>query len=199
MTNSESPLRPLVLASSNSGKIQEFKNLLSSMPLNLLLQPEGFYVEENGDTFSENAQKKAIAVANETGEWALADDSGLCVKALNGGPGVYSARYASNDQERIARMLNELEGVIYREAFFSTALCIASEEGEVLLEVEGVTHGEITVKPKGNSGFGYDPIFRVKSAGLTYAEMSLLQKSIYGHRGRAFMQLKPKLKRLLSG
>ncbi len=187
----------LVLASRNDGKIREFRNLFSSLPVNLVSQPKTFEVEETGNTFAENARIKAIAVAKETNSLAIADDSGLSVKALGGAPGVFSARYASNDQSRIARLLYELEGINDRSAYFTAAICIASEVGQVLIEVEGVTQGSITLTPAGNRGFGYDPIFQVSSLGITYAEMSNKQKRDFGHRGKAFRLLEASLDKLI--
>ena len=96
----------LVIASSNEGKFREYNQLLSKLPVDLIRQPEGIEVEETGKTFAENARIKAFFVANLTGKWVLADDSGLCVDALDGAPGVYSARYAKNDSERIKRLFN---------------------------------------------------------------------------------------------
>ena len=102
--------RTLVIASGNAGKVREFRELLQQLPLELQPQPEGMEVEETGLTFAENARLKALAVAKASGEWALADDSGLSVMALGGAPGVHSARYAATDPERIARLLSELGG-----------------------------------------------------------------------------------------
>ena len=155
-------------------------------------------VEETGSTFAANAQLKAKTVACVTGEWALADDSGLSVDALDGAPGVHSARYANSDPERIQRLLNALQNCSEREAHFCAALCIAAPDGRVLLEVEGRCQGRITTAPRGDQGFGYDPIFEVKDTGLTYAEMALAEKKQHGHRGRAFTALEPKLRKLLA-
>ena len=187
----------LVLASRNDGKIREFKQLFASLPVKLVSQPKGLDVEESGKTFAENARIKAIAVAKATGSLAIADDSGLSVKALGGAPGVFSARYASNDRERIARLLYELEGVNDRSAFFTAAICIASEAEQILMEVEGLTRGSIALSPKGEKGFGYDPVFKVSSVGITYAEMSTNQKREFGHRGKAFRLLEPSLNKLI--
>jgi len=187
----------LVIASCNLGKIKEFRQLLSSCSLKVIGQPEKLQIEETGKTFAENARLKAIAVAGLTGEWSLADDSGLSVRALHGRPGVFSARYARNDEERIQRLLREMEFVEDRYAFFSCALCIASPNQEILLEVEGKCEGAITKEPRGGGGFGYDPIFEVLNKGLTYAEMGREQKHSVSHRGRAFALLEPGIKKLL--
>mgnify|MGYP006225120493 FL=1 len=187
----------LVIASGNSGKLREFEGLLSGLPLTVKAQPEGLDVEETGSTFTANARIKALAVAAETGEWALADDSGLSVDALDGAPGVHSARYAPSDAERIARLLQALESEDNRTARFCAALCVAAPDGTLLLEVEGQCKGWITRSPRGDQGFGYDPIFEVEGTQRTFAEMSLKEKKALGHRGRAFTLLEPRLRQLL--
>ena len=187
----------LVIGSSNSGKIKEFRNLLSNFPFKILSQPEGLSVEEDGKTFAENARLKAIAVANMTGKLSLADDSGLTVKALSGAPGIYSARYANTDQERIFRLLKEMKDCDDRSARFHSALCIAKPNNDVLIEVEGICEGLITSSPRGSYGFGYDPIFEVFGTRLTFAEMKTEQKKALSHRGKAFQLLEIELRRIL--
>ena len=188
----------LVIASTNEGKIQEFKRLLSSYPLLVIAQPGGLEVEETGNSFVENARLKAIAAARHTGEIALADDSGLCVEALGGAPGVYSSRYANTDRERISRLLNQLKNFSNRSAFFSAALCVASPNGKILLEVEGRCDGVIANEERGTDGFGYDPIFEVKDTGLTFSEMGFNQKQKISHRALAFQALIPGLKNIFN-
>ena len=188
---------PLVIASGNKGKIGEFKKLLDDFPIDLLTQPVGFEIEETGSTFMENARIKAIAVSQATGNLSLADDSGLSVEALGGAPGIYSSRYASSDKQRIEKLLAELKPFSNRKAKFECALCIASGE-KVLIEVSGFCEGLITFFPKGENGFGYDPIFEVSGLGETYAEMDHEKKKHIGHRGNAFKLLIPKLKQLLN-
>ncbi len=190
-------MKTLVIASGNAGKIREFQGLLQALPVTVRPQPEGLEVEETGSTFAANARLKAQAVAATTGEWALADDSGLSVDALDGAPGVHSARYAPTDPERIARLLKALNGSEQRQAHFCAALCIAAPDGSVLLEVEGRCDGLITASPRGEQGFGYDPIFEVAGTGRTFAEMPLAEKKQHGHRGRAFSLLEPQLRHLL--
>ena len=187
---------PLVIASGNKGKIGEFKKLLDDFPIDLLTQPVGFEIEETGSTFMENARIKAIAVSQATGNLSLADDSGLSVEALGGAPGIYSSRYASSDKQRIEKLLAELKPFSNRKAKFECALCIASGE-KVLIEVSGFCEGLITLFPKGQNGYGYDPIFEVSGLGETYAEMDHEKKKHIGHRGNAFKLLIPKLKQLL--
>ena len=192
-----SPVTKLVIASGNAGKVREFQHLLAELNLAIEAQPDGLEVEETGSTFAENARLKAVAVASATGCWALADDSGLSVHALAGAPGVHSARYASSDAARIARLLQELEGATDRSAEFSAALAVADPSGSVRLEVEGRCAGVILPTQQGSGGFGYDPVFFVPHIGLTYAEMDKGLKIEIGHRGRAFTQLEPQLRSLL--
>ncbi len=193
----------LVIASGNAGKVREFGRLLADLGLETKPQPEGLEVEETGSTFAENARLKAEAVARATGCWALADDSGLSVDALGGAPGVHSARYADTDTARIQRLLQELADAgattpSARSAQFTAALALASPEGEVVLEVEGICPGTILEAPRGEGGFGYDPVFFVPEAELTFAEMPHSQKAELGHRGRAFAALKPQLRAALA-
>ena len=195
----QQPATTLVIASGNAGKIREFDQLLAPLGLAIEPMPAGLDIEETGTTFAENARLKAVAVAQATGHWALADDSGLSVTALGGAPGVQSARYAASDAARIARLLRELAGAVYRSARFSAALAVAAPDGTVALEVEGHCPGLILEAPRGEGGFGYDPVFFVPEAGLTFAEMDKALKGRLGHRGRAFSLLAPKLEQLLAG
>jgi XTP/dITP diphosphohydrolase len=193
----------LVIASGNAGKVREFGALLADLGLDTQPQPEGLEVEETGNSFADNARLKAEAVARATGCWALADDSGLSVEALGGAPGVHSARYADSDSARIERLLRELSDVgasspTVRSAHFTAALALANPQGEIVLEVEGICPGTILEAPRGSGGFGYDPVFFVPEAELTFAEMPHSQKAALGHRGRAFAALKPRLEALLA-
>ena len=198
-----SPLTKLVIASGNAGKVREFSALLANLGLEIQPQPEGLEVEETGASFAENARLKAMAVAQATGEWALADDSGLSVDALGGAPGVHSARYADSDSSRITRLLQELgqaqatAGTPNRQAHFAAALALADPSGHIQLEVEGRCSGLILETPRGTGGFGYDPVFLVPEVGLTFAEMDGALKAQIGHRGRAFALLAPALLELL--
>ncbi len=182
----------IVIASGNIGKVKEFEDFLGVLGIKIKSFPEKFDVEETGSTFAENARLKALAFAKFTSQCSLADDSGLSVKKLGGAPGIHSARYAPNDLQRINRILKELEGVEDRQAFFTSALCVASPEG-IIVEVEGRCDGVITKSPRGNNGFGYDPIFEVAETCLTFAEMPVDMKRKLGHRGKAFEQLQLKL------
>ncbi|MEA5414717.1 RdgB/HAM1 family non-canonical purine NTP pyrophosphatase [Synechococcus sp. BA-132 BA5] len=206
----EPPAPPtvLVIASGNAGKVREFAHLLTGLPLQVRAQPEGLEVEETGTSFAANARLKAEAVARATGHWALADDSGLAVEALGGAPGVHSARYADSDTSRIARLLRELGAADQRRqeqglpsdrrAAFVAALAVADPSGATRLEVEGRCEGVILESPRGSGGFGYDPVFFVPSAGLSYAEMDKGLKGRLGHRGQAFAKLEAELQDLLS-
>jgi XTP/dITP diphosphohydrolase len=202
MAAPSTPPTVLVIASSNAGKVREFGALLADLGLETRPQPQGLEVEETGATCAENARLKTAAVAIATGCWALADDSGLSVDALGGAPGVHSARYASSDIARIERLLQELAtaGALSptaRSARFTAALALANPAGKVVLEVEGHCPGQILEAPRGTGGFGYDPVFFVPEAGLTFAEMPHSLKAQLGHRGRAFALLKPQLQALL--
>ena len=154
-------------------------------------------MEETGTTFLENSALKAAVVAQKTGEWAIADDSGLAVEALGGAPGIYSARYGSTDTERIKRVLRELGDNPNRSAQFVCAIAIARPDGSIGLQVEGYCAGEIISKPQGEAGFGYDPIFYVPAEQRTFAQMSPERKQLISHRGQAFKQLLPQLRELL--
>ena len=172
----KSQRKSLFIASTNQGKIKEFRQFFSHLPINIYTQPETISVNETGGSFSENAHIKALEVARITGEWALADDSGLSVLALNGAPGIHSARYESSDERRVKRLLNELEAATTRTATFIAVICIASPDNLILLEVEGRCEGIITKEPVGEFGFGYDPVFEVNGTGLTFAQMDIQEK-----------------------
>ena len=186
-------MKILYLASKNQGKIKEYKKLLFQVNCQLLLQPESIEVEENGLTFRENAIKKASIVSKETNNYAIADDSGICIDALDGKPGIFSSRYAENDQKRIERVLNELDGEKNRGAFFVANICVCSPYGDVILESEAKCYGNIILEPKGKNGFGYDPIFEESSSKLTFAEMNNEIKDLCSHRAKALKKIIPQL------
>ena len=186
-------MKKLYIASKNQGKIYEYKKLLSKVNCQLLLQPEEIEIKEDGLTFKDNAIKKATEVSKKTKNFAIADDSGICIESLDGKPGIYSSRYAENDQKRIERVLNELDGVENRSAFFIANICVCSPEGKVILESEAKCFGNIILNPRGNSGFGYDPIFEESSSKLTFAEMNNNIKDSFSHRGRALKKIIPQL------
>lgn len=189
----------VVVATGNPGKLAEMQFYLQELDWELKLKPPHLEVEETGVTFMENARLKATQIAKATGQWAIADDSGLAVDALDGAPGIYSARYAPTDAECIARLLHELEGEKNRQAQFVCAMAIANPDGQIALEAEGICPGVITEAPRGDGGFGYDPVFFVPELGLTFAEMSGAQKHEISHRGRSFQMLMPQLQTLFPG
>ena len=186
----------LYLASKNLGKISEYQKLLSDVNCQLALQPDSIDVVESGKTFRENAEKKACEVSKKLNNYAIADDSGLCIEALNGNPGIFSSRYADNDKSRINRVLTELEGINNRNAYFIANVCVASPRGEIILDIEAKCFGTILSKTRGTNGFGYDPIFEELSSRLTFAEMSNDIKDRLSHRGKAIAKLIPELKKI---
>jgi XTP/dITP diphosphohydrolase len=187
----------LVVATGNPGKVKEFQAALAQTQWKLVPKPAEINVEETGNTFAENARLKASQVALATGEWAIADDSGLAVDALNGAPGVYSARLGATDRERIQNLLEQLTHESSREAQFVCVIAVASPNGTIALETYGVCPGAILEQPRGSGGFGYDPIFYLPDYQCTFAEMSLTLKQQVSHRGRALAKLLPQLQQLL--
>ena len=196
------PTVTIVLATLNQGKLREFKNLLSDWPVKLLsLADFGPIpaVVEDGDTFEANAYKKASQTARVLGHVALADDSGLCVEALDGRPGVYSARYGGeglSDRQRGERLLKEMEGQTNRKAAFECVISIAVPEGPALT-YEGRCEGVIVHKMIGDNGFGYDPLFLKPEVGQTFAQMSADIKARYSHRGKALQELNAEFDKVL--
>lgn len=187
----------LVVATSNPGKLKEMQAYLTDPELNawtLQLKPADLEIEETGSTFLENACLKASQVAQALGEWAIADDSGLSVDALNGAPGIYSARYAPTPEACIDRLLSELATADNRQAHFTCAIAIARPDGTIAFQTEGICTGEILTARQGVGGFGYDPVFYVPNQGLTFAEMSAETKHQISHRGVAFHTVIPWLK-----
>ena len=187
----------IVMATGNPGKLQELRDHLHSIDCDLQLKPEHLEVEETGDTFVANACLKATQVAIATGHWAIADDSGLEVDALDGAPGIYSARYGETDPQRIERLLGELGNELNRQGQFVCAVALARPDGSIATVTEGVCPGEILHRPRGENGFGYDPIFYVPEQRQTFAEMSPELKQAISHRGKAFQLLLPQLPEIL--
>ena len=199
----------IIAATHNKNKLREFGEIFgcdvhSASDLGVTTDPE-----ENGKTFSENSKIKATAIYDEliTKEnlpegnfWVIADDSGLCVDALDGAPGVYSARYASTDghnatdEENVIKLLKELENVKEedRKAAFVCAITAINRKGEIYTE-EGYLKGYIAYEPAGNGGFGYDPVMYIKNKGKTVAEMTPDEKNAISHRGQALKKLKEKI------
>ena len=194
--------RPLVLATKNSGKIAEFEGLFRGFDLEVKsLNDFGPIppVIEDGETFEDNAVKKAQFTAKVLGFPAIADDSGLTVKALGGEPGVFSARYAgegSTDEANNIKLLRAMKGIEQRESAFICILAIAVPRGPALI-YEGTCEGLITEEIRGSQGFGYDPIFYYPPVNKTFAQMSAAEKNGVSHRGRAMAELKGELEKVL--
>jgi len=187
--------RPLVLATRNQGKISEFKELVSGFNIEVKsLEDFGPIppVEEDGNSFEENAYKKAHLTARFLGLPALADDSGLVVEVLDGAPGICSARYAgegATDQENNLKLLEAMKGEDNRNAFFETVIAIAVPRGPALI-YEGRCKGEIVHELTGENGFGYDPLFYYPPMKKTFAQISLEEKNSVSHRGRAISEIR---------
>ena len=193
----------LLLATSNKGKVREYRSLLQSLPFDLVTLAEvGITadVEEVGETLEENARLKATALAAQSQMSALADDSGLEVDALGGEPGWLSARYAGEgafDRDRVNYLLSKLEGVPWEErsARFRCVIAVAVPDGQVEF-CSGDCRGVIALEPKGEQGFGYDPIFYLPELDKTMAELPLEVKNEVSHRGKAARKVSQALKRL---
>jgi XTP/dITP diphosphohydrolase len=205
---------PLVLATRNRKKGEEMIRLLAPPwepdPLlarlrarTLAEHPEAPEVVEDADRFAGHARKKAAETARALGAWVVADDSGLAVDALDGAPGVFSARFAGrhgDDEANNRTLLTALAGVpeARRGAAFVCALALAVPSGTILLEAEGACRGRIIHEPRGPGGFGYDPLFLIPEYHRTFGELSALVKHQLSHRARAFARLRPALLRLIA-
>lgn len=192
----------LVLATRNPGKTRELMAMLEDFPIDIKNLsdfgpiPE---IEEDGDTFDANAYKKASLTARYLGFATIADDSGLMVEALKGEPGVYSARYAgedATDAANNAKLLSAMEGVENRKAAFQCAISIAVPTGQAL-SYEGRCEGEILAEPRGEKGFGYDPLFFCPDLGKTFGEADLGEKGRVSHRGRALIEVRAEFEKIL--
>ena len=195
-------VKMIVLATRNSGKVKEFQQLLKNFPVEIKNLndfgpiPE---VEEDGATFDDNAYKKASFTARVLGFPALSDDSGLVVEALNGAPGVHSARWAgpdATDTQRCKKLLAELENQTNRSAAFECVISIAVPAGPALT-YEGSCEGTITHEPVGANGFGYDPVFFYEPLNKTFAQLSMAEKSRVSHRGKALQQCQNEFEKIL--
>lgn len=207
------PKPNILVATTNPGKLAELTELLGDIAdriewTSLRDFPAMPEVVEDGSTFAENARKKALGYAKAAGLWTLADDSGLVIDALNGQPGVYSARFAADECpaadrrtldranfEKVLRLLKDVPPP-QRTARFVCRLCLA-DENEILLETAGTVEGFITQAPAGENGFGYDPVFYIPALDKTAAQLENHQKNRISHRGNAIRQLKPLLEGLL--
>ncbi|CAB1079767.1 Nucleoside 5-triphosphatase RdgB (dHAPTP, dITP, XTP-specific) (EC [Olavius algarvensis Delta 1 endosymbiont] len=196
-------LLTLVIATSNPGKTAEIRDLLDGFPIHIKnlgdfgpIPP----VEEDGDTFDDNAYKKASFVAKVLGLPALADDSGLVVDALGGAPGVYSARYAgenATDEQRYIKLLKEMKGQTNRKATFECVISIAVPSGPALT-YEASCEGLITEEPAGDGGFGYDPVFYYPPLEKTFGQLTLEEKGRVSHRGKALQELREEFDKVLT-
>ncbi|MFA6928736.1 MAG: RdgB/HAM1 family non-canonical purine NTP pyrophosphatase [Lentisphaeria bacterium] len=183
----------IIVASSNLHKIGEMQAILTPNGIRLLSAKDAGglpKIIEDGQSFTENAIKKAVQSALALGKKVLADDSGLEVFALNGEPGIYSARYAGeggNDGRNVQKLLQKLKGISDRRARFVCVIAVASPDGRLLGTAEGEVRGRITASPAGNSGFGYDPIFVPDGYHLTFAELPEECKNKLSHRAKALL------------
>lgn len=192
----------LVVGTRNAKKRQEIMEILGDLPLelrDLTSYPQAPEVAETGSTFEENARKKAVELATALSAWVVGEDSGLVVPALNGRPGVYSARYAGkqgDDAANNARLLAELAPLPAdrREAYYVCSACLAGPDGQVRAEAAGRCHGIIVPAARGEGGFGYDPLFLVPEYHRTFGELSPRVKHALSHRARALSQLRPILR-----
>lgn len=199
-------MKEVIIATKNKGKASEFQALLAKKGVavkTLLDFPNSPDVEETGSTFAENARLKAETIARFFQAIVIADDSGLSIDALGGKPGVYSARYAGeekDDEANIAKVLEEMEGIPFeqRTARFHCALAISVPNGSTTI-VEGTCEGYITEAPKGENGFGYDPIFYVPQKEKTMAELTKEEKNKISHRAVALVKLEKQWEQIVNG
>lgn len=189
----------LILASNNKNKLREFRQLVADMDIELVGQRDAgcdFEVEETGATFEENAFLKCSAVTEATGEAAFADDSGLVVDALNGEPGVYSARYGlgheASDSDRYNYLLNKMKDIDDRSARFVCCICCTMPNGDIIRS-RGECEGYILRAPCGNGGFGYDPVFHPLCTDKGMGELTPEEKNAISHRGKALAEFVKKL------
>lgn len=186
--------KELVLGTHNAKKLRELKILFAPTSIavaSLAEMEDPIEVVEDGKSFRENAEKKASQQAIHLGRWVIGEDSGLCVEALKGKPGIYSARFAGDDakdEDNNAKLIRELDGVQKRTANYVSHIALADPTGEILLNVEGKCFGEIVDQPRGSAGFGYDPYFLVREYDKTMAELGDTVKSVISHRAKAMRQ-----------
>lgn len=192
----------IIVATKNPNKIKEITRIFEPLGFDVKSQEEAgidIDVEETGDTFAKNALIKARAVAMLTDDYVMADDSGLCIDALDGRPGVFSARYAglgATDAQKIEKVLTEMQGEENRKAKFVTNIAFIFPDGRELV-TQGEVSGRILEEPVGNNGFGYDPIFFSTELGKTFAQAEPDEKNSISHRGRALTALHDELKTIL--
>lgn len=198
----QKPKQTIVLATTNKGKTREITALLKGFDVEIKnLDDFGPIPEviEDGHTFDDNAYKKASFTARVLGYPAMADDSGLCVDALDGAPGVYSARYAgenASDEDNVDKLLTSLKGIENRNAAFKCVISIAVPTGAALT-YEGECRGVITEKPAGNNGFGYDPLFFYPELNKTFAQLTIAEKGLVSHRGKALKEISDEMEKII--
>lgn len=194
-------MRDILIATHNPDKLKELEELVNPLKLRLhfLRELPGFYpTEEDQETLQKNAMKKALEAAKYSGLITLADDTGLFIEALNGAPGIMSARFAGNscsysdNRQKVLRLLQDIQ---IRKAYFKTAVALSAPDG-IIAVTEGRLEGEITTEERGNNGFGYDSIFAVN--GKTYAEMNADEKNRLSHRALAIKSLIPILQKIIN-
>ena len=191
-----SALRTLIIASGNPQKVAEIETMLGPIDVSVQRQPSDLDVEETGRTYLENARLKASAAAARTGCWALADDSGLEVDALDGAPGLYTARLAPSNEEKLSKLMQAMADEPYRSARFRSAMVLCSPDGVCDEQAEGICWGELLAAPAYPGG-GIESLFWVREAGCSYGELNTTQLSKLGSRGKAARALAPGLRRRL--
>ena len=190
-------MRRLIIATGNPIKVAEIEAMLGPLPIEVQRQPDDLDVDETGATYLENASLKASAAALRCNDWALADDSGLEVDALQGAPGLFSARYASGNDAKIQRLLDALQSSPYRSACFRSTMVISDPSGTCVASAEGVCWGELLTQPA-YAGGGFESLLWVREARCTYGELNPAQLTRLGSRGKAARALAPDLRRLLN-
>ena len=197
-------MNKLILASDNAHKFREFSEILSGTDTQVILRSEagcGFEIEETGTTFAENAYIKAKSVTDYTGLPAVADDSGICVDHLGGGPGIFSARYgagmAHNDHERMMYLLDQMKNADVRSARYVCNICCTFPDGDVI-RAEDTCEGSILFEPVGEGGFGYDPVFLPAGYDRSMAQLTPDEKNAISHRGKALRKFIIEYKRYLN-
>lgn len=196
----------LVVGTKNKKKREEILQILEGLPIeidDLTSYPDAPDVVEDGQTFEDNARKKAIELSQFLNEWVLAEDSGLVVPGIGGRPGVYSARYAGthgDDEANNEKLLAELAPLPEekRTAYYVCCVVVANPQGEVQVVAEGRCHGKMIEERRGTGGFGYDPLFLIPEYHKTFGELSAVVKHALSHRGRALAQVRPKLRQLFN-
>ena len=186
----------LTIASGNPKKVAEIQAMLGPLPIELYPKPDGLEIEETGSTYLENALLKASSTAKITNTWTIADDSGLEVDALDGAPGIYSARYAKSDEEKLMKILKNLGNTPYRSARFRSVMVLCDPQGNLIKDYEGICWGELLKYPAYPNG-EFESIFWVKEAQCSYGELTQEQLSKIGSRGKAARAIAPYLRQSL--